>query len=165
MTTDINTIYDEYAAMVHRRCFSLLRNESAALDAMQDVFVQVLLKRNNLDLSNPSSLLYRIATNICLNKIRDEKKHQNFSESDPQFAMILQIANAEDIEKNTILNNILSYVFKHNPDSTRTIAVLYYVDGLTQEEISQEIGLSISGVRKRLRKLSEQLKEIGGVNL
>jgi RNA polymerase sigma-70 factor (ECF subfamily) len=44
------------------------------------------------------------------------------------------------------------------------MAVLHYVDRLTLEETAVEVGLSVSGVRKRLRRLREKgldLKEAG----
>ena len=60
--------------MVLRRCRQLLQNEDKALDAMQDTFVQLLRHEKRLTAGAPSSLLYRIATNICLNVLRSEKR-------------------------------------------------------------------------------------------
>jgi len=57
--------------MVLRRCRQLLRDEEEALDACQDVFVRIIEKRRRLRADYPSSLLYRITTNVCLNRIRD----------------------------------------------------------------------------------------------
>ena len=64
MAVDVEQFYRKYGPMVLRRCRSLLRDEDAALDAMQDVFVQVLRKQEALHDTAPSSLLYRIATNV-----------------------------------------------------------------------------------------------------
>ena len=50
--------------------------------------------------------------------------------------------------------------FTGTPLSTRTIAVLHYVDGWTLEEVAQEVSLSVSGVRKRLRVLRQHLHGI-----
>jgi DNA-directed RNA polymerase specialized sigma24 family protein len=44
--------------------------------------------------------------------------------------------------------------------STRTIAVLHLVDGMTYEEVAREVGLAVSGVRKRLRTLRAHLREL-----
>jgi RNA polymerase sigma-70 factor, ECF subfamily len=38
------------------------------------------------------------------------------------------------------------------------MAVLHYVDGLSLEQVADEVGLSVSGVRKRLRKLRETMR-------
>ncbi|MEZ4449986.1 MAG: winged helix-turn-helix transcriptional regulator [Nannocystaceae bacterium] len=46
--------------------------------------------------------------------------------------------------------------------STATIAVLHLHDGLTFEEVAEVVGLSVSGVRKRLRKLKATLADLEG---
>jgi RNA polymerase sigma-70 factor (ECF subfamily) len=43
------------------------------------------------------------------------------------------------------------------------IATLLYVDRLTLEEVATEVGMSVSGVRKRLRTLKERLPLAEGV--
>ncbi len=45
-------------------------------------------------------------------------------------------------------------------ESTRTIVVLHLLDGLTLQEVADEVGLSVSGVRKRLRVLRARLHEL-----
>ena len=43
-------------------------------------------------------------------------------------------------------------------DAPRTMAVLHYVDGMTLEQVARECGMSVSGVRKRLRGLRSELR-------
>ncbi len=50
--------------MVLRRCRRLLGDEQAALDAMQDTFVQVLRREDRLDGAAPSSLLWRAGLSV-----------------------------------------------------------------------------------------------------
>ncbi|HET9451391.1 MAG TPA: sigma factor-like helix-turn-helix DNA-binding protein, partial [Aggregicoccus sp.] len=52
---------------------------------------------------------------------------------------------------------LLSRLFGAEQVSTRTIAVLHLLDGMTLEETAKEVGLSVSGVRKRLRTLRSHL--------
>ncbi len=70
---NVEILYEKYGPMVLRRCRRLLRDEDRAMDAMQDVFVRVLQRRDRLKATYPSSLLYRIATSVCLNRIRDQR--------------------------------------------------------------------------------------------
>jgi RNA polymerase sigma-70 factor (ECF subfamily) len=42
---DIEAYYRRYAPMVLRRCRRLLRDEEEAVDAMQDVFVRMMQRR------------------------------------------------------------------------------------------------------------------------
>ncbi len=143
--------------MVLRRCRQLLKSEEQALDAMHDVFVKMLIHRDRLDDRAASSLLYRTATNVCLNRIRSKKRRPE----DAQSELLARIATATDDEaERNEARGVLASLFKSEPTSTGTIAVLHLHDGLTLEEVAQEVGMSVSGVRKRLRKLRASLKEL-----
>lgn len=153
---DIEALYQRYGPMVMRRCRQLLQDEEQALDVTQDVFVRVLQRRDRLDLTTPSSLLYRIATNLCLNQLRHHRRFPKTSDE----KLLHRLADTDDHAERTALRSVLSRVFGTQPESSRTIAVLHYLDGLTLEETAAEVGMSVSGVRKRLRRLQETLEEV-----
>ena len=56
------------------------------------------------------------------------------------------------------LNQIRSK--KRRPADSRTIAVMHLLDGFTLQEVADEVGMSVSGVRKRLRKLKKTVHEL-----
>ena len=149
MAIDVETYYRTYGAMVFRRCRFMLRDEEAARDAMQDVFVEVLRRENDLVHAAPSSLLYTIATNVCLNRLRSARRKPETRDEE----ILLSIAGDQGPEDATLVGHFLDRLFQREPEDTRTIAVLRYVDGLTLEETAAQVGLSVSGVRKRLRRL------------
>ncbi|MCP5046279.1 MAG: sigma-70 family RNA polymerase sigma factor [bacterium] len=149
MDINVESYYIRYGPMVLRRCRKLLKNEEKAMDAMQEVFTKVLLNRDRLKDQYPSSLLFRIATNVCLNVIRSEKSHGEIHDDD----ILSNIAMLEENENRMILSNLLDHIFKREKKSTREIAVMHFVDGMTLNEVALETGLSVSGVRKRLREL------------
>ena len=153
---DVAALSRQYGPMVLRRCRQLLRDEDEALDACQDVFVHVIEGRRRLRAEYPSSLLYRIATNICLNRIRDRRRRPETADEEELYA----IACAEAPHADSDARMILDRVFDRHPASSRTIAVLHHIDGLTLEQVAEEIGMSVSGVRKRLRKLRATLMEM-----
>jgi RNA polymerase sigma-70 factor (ECF subfamily) len=156
LAIDVETFYRRYGPMVLRRCRKLLRNESQAQDAMQDVFVQVLSHDQRLDERAPSGLLLRIATNVCLNRLRSTRRRPE--DSDDQ--LLLRIAAAgQDSEGRMLARGMLARLFGGQPlgASSQTIAVMHLVDGLTLEEVASEAGMSVSGVRKRLRTLRSRL--------
>ncbi len=142
--------------MVLRRCRRLLNDEDRALDAMQEVFVNLIRNRVKLTGSYPSSLLYRMATNVCLNMIRDEKRKQVTHDSDALDAIALY----DDAEDRIGVADLLDRIFERDPASSREIAVLHYVDGMTLAEVAHEVGLSVSGVRKRLKKLQASAQSL-----
>lgn len=155
---DVEQYYRLYGPMVLRRCRKLLADENQAEDAMHDTFVQLLRHKNRLNGKAPSSLLYVIATNICLNLIRTKSRRRE----DPGDDLLQRIAGIKDHEDKVIARRLLDGLFSRSRPSTRVIAVLHMLDGLTLEEVADEVGLSVSGVRKRLRSLRADLVEIEG---
>jgi RNA polymerase sigma factor (sigma-70 family) len=148
--------YQQYGPMVYRRCRALLKNDEEASEAMQDVFVEVLKRGDALSVEAPSSFLYRSATNVCLNRLRTRRRKPADADSD----LVERIASAPDTEERTLGSLLLDRMFAREQRSTREMAVMHLVDGLTLEQVAQETGLSVSGVRKRLRVLKAHVAEL-----
>ena len=68
---------------------------------------------------------------------------------------IVEIATHDDFENRFLASNMLDTLFENEKETTRTIAMLHYVDRFTLEETADMVQMSVSGVRKRLRKLRE----------
>jgi RNA polymerase sigma-70 factor (ECF subfamily) len=168
LALDVESHYLRYGPMVLRRCRTLLRDPAKAEDAMQDVFVSLIRHEDRLRDEAPGALLLRIATNVCLNRMRGERRRPEDAHDDDDLA--LRIAQADepggDAESQALARNVLSKLFGANDPlaaSTRSLAFMHLVDGLTLEEVARESRLSVSGVRKRLRGLKGRLAELEGV--
>jgi RNA polymerase sigma-70 factor (ECF subfamily) len=146
---DVDAAYRRYAPMVLRRCRRLVRDEARAVDAMHDVFVNLLRAGDRLEEEAPASLLMRMATNVCLNQLRGARRRPE----DADDEAVLAIAAAEEPGGRSFARLALRSIFGREPESTRVMAVLHHVDGLTLDEVGREVGLSAAGVRKRLRGL------------
>jgi RNA polymerase sigma-70 factor (ECF subfamily) len=153
---DIETFYTRYGPMVLRRCRKLLGDEQAAYDAMQEVFLKVLSHRERLTGDYPSALLFRIATNTCLNKLRDDHKRASWSES----SVLRAFAPAPEAAVSAGI--VLDRLFESGREQERQIAIMYFVDGMTLKEIGAVVKLSTSGVHKRLLRLRRSIRPEGG---
>ena len=155
MKIDIEQMYTRYGPMVLRRCRQLLSDEHLAKDAMQEVFIQVIRKQSALTMEYPSSLLYRMATNISLNMIRSRKRRAEISHDSD---LVYQIATDQDTHADIETRSLLDKIFDRERASTKVIAIYHFVDGLTLEQTAQEMNMSVSGIRKRLRQLKQRLQ-------
>lgn len=153
---DSQSYYSTYGPMVLRRCRKLLGDEHAARDAMHDVFVQILSRSDELVDQAPSSLLFRIATNVCLNRLRSRKRRPE--DGDPD--LLVEIAEQTDPAARNAARSALDALFRHEPEDTALIAVLHLHDKMTLEEVAAEVGMSVSGVRKRLARLRTKLHHL-----
>jgi RNA polymerase sigma-70 factor (ECF subfamily) len=155
VTVDSEAYYAKYGPMVLRRCRKLLGDDQSARDAMHDVFVQILSREGQLADQAPSSLLFRIATNVCLNRLRSRRRRPEDGD-----ALLLDIATKSDPAARSAARSALDKLFRHEPDTTALIAVLHLYDGMTLEEVAAEVGMSVGGVRKRLAKLRDKLHSL-----
>jgi RNA polymerase sigma-70 factor (ECF subfamily) len=155
MAIDIEVYYEKYMPMVLRRCKQMLGSEEDALDAAQDVFVKLLRGRKTLRGQFPSSLLYTIATNTCLNRIRWKKRHAETSGDEAGETVFF---TADPVGDSVEAKMLIDAIFRTESESTRTICFMYHADGMTLREIGDALGLSISGVRKRLTTFASRVR-------
>ena len=87
-------------------------------------------------------------------------RQRDFALDVDSSSLLLSIACAEDEHDDYETKNVLAKLFSKEPESSRTMAVLHFVDGMTLEETAREVGLSVSGVRKRLRGLQAKVKTL-----
>jgi RNA polymerase sigma-70 factor (ECF subfamily) len=159
LAIDVDHCYRRYGAMVYRRCKALLGDTQLAEDVMQDVFVKLCTHEETLQDQGLSSLLYRIATRESLNAIRSKKRRRD--SRDTRVAPVLeQVASLEDDEGRTVARQVLGRLFGAEQESSRVIAVLHLHDGLTLEQVAEHTGMSVSGVRKRLRSIGQKLERL-----
>lgn len=156
---DVEDLYRRYGPMVIRRCRQILKDEDEALEVSQDVFVQLLRRRGTLTVRQPSTLLYRMATNLSLNRIRDRKRKPATHDDE----LLHQIASFEEPMARLEARSVLERLFGLHQESSRVIAVLHFVDGLTLSEVAKKVGMSVSGVRKRLDALRKALVDMEGL--
>jgi RNA polymerase sigma-70 factor (ECF subfamily) len=156
MALNLDQLYRRYGSMVYRRCLQLLREPGEAEDAMQDTFVRLIRSRETLEENFPSSLLYTTATHVALNRIRARRRHpENRDEQ-----LLYDIATDADFESGLAAGSFLNRLFNAEQPSSRVMAVMHFVDGMTLEAVAEACSLSVSGVRKRLRKIRESALDL-----
>jgi RNA polymerase sigma-70 factor (ECF subfamily) len=156
MAIDVAAWYEQYGPMVIRRCRKILTDGDDALDAAHDVFANLLREKTRLHGQFPSSLLYTMATNVCLNRIRKRKREMPWDFSGEESLFSANDEGFAQAEAKMLLEEIL----KDESETNRAIYYMHYADGMTLQEIGEAAGLSISGARKRLEafKSRAQLK-------
>lgn len=157
MSDNVEVLYRKYGPLVYRRCFRLLKSEEPAREATQDTFVRLLGNSKEITSENHAGLLYRIATNVCLNIIKKDSRSGTACSYDP---LLVEIADSSHFEVKSLSLNLLETIFAKEKESTGVLATLFYLDGMTYQEIGEETGMSVSGIRKRLRQLKGRISSM-----
>ena len=148
--------YRGYGAAVFRRCRQILGNEQDSRDASQEVFERCLLRCDELR-AGPELLawLYRVSTNLCLDRLRCRRDahHSQLSDDIPSLD-----ANTESrLLHRDGVRRLLDAVAAR----TREVAIYLYVDGMTQEEIARISGMTDRSVRNHIARLRDAALRLG----
>lgn len=142
----VDHLYRTYGPAVLRRARAILGDEDAARDLLQEVFVQVIQERGRFrGEASPMTWMYRITTNLCLNRIRDASTRgrllrENFVPEEP--------SRSQQVDAKLTVGAIL----RRLPEHLREIAVYHYVDRMSHEEIAGIVGVSRRTVGNRLEE-------------
>jgi len=153
--------HKEYFPMVFRRCKYMLRKSAyAPEDAAQDVFVSLLTCKRNADdmakIKNIEGLLWTIATNVCLNKLKAKKWK-------PGEALTVNeeeiYSAAGDDYKRVDDNLLLEKILEEESEEVRSYVYMRYYDRMGYVEIAKTVGKSKTWVGKKLAAFRERARK------
>ena len=156
MLTDdaLTKLYEQYGHLVHRRCLSLVRNAADAEDALQETFLRV--RRYSASPQNGSTLgwLYTIAANVCFDLVAKKRREEPVEDEVLSRRDTRHTGDGEDADRRAVLGAVLRTL----DGNTRTMGVLHYLDGFTQEEVAEQTGYSRKTVGKKLKNFEELVR-------
>ncbi len=152
----IVSLYRELGPAVYRRCLRLLKDRDAARDATQEVFVKLVRDMERLaDREMALPWIYRVATNHCLNLIRDARRH-GVESTDGALDVVPDAPTAYPDRQ--LARQILSRFDLQ----TQAIAVGVLVEGMEHEEIAVALGISRRTVHRKLTRFLERARGLLG---
>ncbi|MBL4689696.1 MAG: sigma-70 family RNA polymerase sigma factor [Nannocystaceae bacterium] len=152
MSEAIAAAYRTHGPSVLRRARRILANDADAREVVQDVFLSLVDRPEQF--SGRSSLmtfLYRATTNRCLNHIRNAKTRLRLLEQ----RGAVDVEEGPGAEQQAIVRDLLRQL----PEEQAQALVYYYVDEMSQAEISDVLGCSrrhVGNLLERVRAAAEQ---------
>ncbi|HET9594125.1 MAG TPA: sigma-70 family RNA polymerase sigma factor [Anaeromyxobacteraceae bacterium] len=151
-------LYRLYGAAAYRRCLRLLGHPEEARDATQEVFARLV--QNLAALERRETVLpwiYRVATNHCLNVIRDRGgRPRDVREGDEGAHQDDAAAASGGAPELTLARAILSRF----DAGTQAIAVAILVDGMDCEELARALGVSRRTVSRKVERFLEKARAL-----
>ncbi|MCM3734111.1 RNA polymerase sigma factor SigW [Fictibacillus nanhaiensis] len=161
-------IVDLFKDKIYRHCFRMVGNGHEAEDLAQETFLRAY--RNISKYNNEfkfSTWIYRIATNLCIDRLRKKKPDYYLDAEVPgtDGANMYSQLSADDplpeqvVTENERWNELQEEIMKL-PEKYRTAIVLKYVEDLSLEEISQIMDIPVPTVKTRIHRGREALKKV-----
>jgi RNA polymerase sigma-70 factor (ECF subfamily) len=142
-------LYRQYGGLIYARCRRLLGDDAAAEDATQETFLRVQRHLARApDAAEALAWIYRIATNYCLNELRDRRQRPELREALPECA-------GRPAEELLADRDLAARLVARSPEKLRAVAWLHHVDGLDQGEVARVLGISRRTVISRLQTFAE----------
>lgn len=152
-------LFDRYKDDVYTYSLSLLKREDFAEEIVQEVFMKIWLYRDRLDVNqNFKSFLFTLTRNFTFNFMKkaagDRKlREEVFSLNTEEFSPIETAIQEEAME--SIKREALDLL----PPRRREIFQMSRFDGKSYQEISQELGISLSTVKSQMSKALETMRD------
>ena len=140
-------------------------DKATAEDIAQEVFLRVFkTAKEYRPLSSFKTWLFKIATNFCLNELRDNKIHRNtigiFELNEAGFVALAEkrLSPLRELE-NQELSSTLKRALQSLPENQRVALLLHKYSGFSYGEISQMMNCSLSAVESLIHRARQSLRK------
>jgi RNA polymerase sigma-70 factor, ECF subfamily len=162
-------LIQKYRKPIIHFMYRMVHNQAVAEELAQEVFLRVYRSRETYRAeARFSTWLYRIATNLGVNYVRDNRHERNAStvyldETDSETGTTPDVADATpNIESNLLRNERLNAIRQHVlalPERQRTAVLMHKYEGLDYKQIGEVLKLSESATKSLLFRAYQTLRE------
>ncbi|GGM39281.1 ECF RNA polymerase sigma factor SigW [Paraliobacillus quinghaiensis] len=161
---DVVTFYQD---KVYQICYRMVGNAYEAEDLAQEAFIRAYVNIHSFDDKRKfSTWLFRIATNLTIDRIR-KKKPDYFLDAEVRgtdgLDMYSQLANENPLPEEELesleLQSYIQQQIMSLPTKYRSIIALRFVDERSLAEISEILNIPIGTVKTRIHRGREALRK------
>jgi RNA polymerase sigma factor (sigma-70 family) len=151
---DIGDLYRQYASSLYWVCLKYVRNREDAEDMVNQVFVKVQQNLHGFKgRSRIYSWMYRIAVNECIQLFR-KRKFEVDGSGMPDFEDLLHASPEEGMNARLLIERIT----QDADAETVEILFLLYLEGLTQQEVVDKLGISRTTVHRKVAAFKAKME-------
>ena len=155
-------VYKTYAAQTFSLAFKYLLNKELAEDAVQNLFLKLWLKKEEIDETKPiNRYLFTMLKNDLLNMLRDSKKNIYLLED--CLSMVLEL---EDNSQNENLKqeqmNIIQQALEQLSPQRRKVFEMKVSGKYSNQEIADKLNLSINTIKFQYSQSLKQIRSTVG---
>lgn len=156
MNQEFKKLYTKYAGIVYSRCLIFCKNDEIACDLVHDIFLLVFKNYKSFKgNSDTYTWIYRITTNTCINYVKKEMK-QNNGKLQLEFDVSDNFLQEQKIDHSLLIKQIFASFNK----KLQQIALYYFIDDFTQEEIAEILQISRKTVSRKIQFLKDKIKRL-----
>ncbi len=156
-------IVRKYEAAFLRKADSIVHNNEASQDIVQEAFTKIYLnaaKFRPQEGAQFSSWAWRILTNTALTHYMRLKRHGRTGvQLDEEIWAIIPDRDLRQFEKKELTDLVSSVLSRMSPIFAAALS-LFFLEGLTQEEIAESEGVSVGAIKTRVHRAKAEFRKI-----
>ena len=150
--------YIPYHQKLYRVAYRLLEDACDAEDVVQEAYIKLWNKRDELtQVENSEAYCVILLRNLCLDFLRAKKKHVFQSTEDTVISDNLVLS--DEIETVDEIKHIETIIYLL-PEQQRKIIKLRHFDDYSNEEIEEIMGITSVNVRVLMSRARKKVKEL-----
>lgn len=152
-------LYNRYAGKIYSKCISLLKDESLAKDATQEIFTKIFLNLSKFgQKSKFSTWVYSITYNYCIDFLRRKKKQDIFSDEMEKAPDLVDDVPDQALYEMNVKQ--LKVVLGKMSDGDRAILLMKYQAELSIKEIAEVLGKTESAIKMQIKRAKEKAQKL-----
>ena len=151
--------FEEYYNPLCNFAFKIVNRKDLAEDVVQEVFVQIWQKRENIKLkASIKNYLFQSTRNKAIEILRKKKLENDYKEH--ELSLKTEAYEIEEEANNYMLKERLKRSIRQLPPKCQEIFVMSKMNGLTYAEIAEELDLSVKTVENQMGRALKLLREM-----
>lgn len=148
-------IWEDFSDQLRQFIRNRIKDDALAEDLLQDVFVKIHSRVDTLqDMTKIRGWLYQIARNTVIDHYRRHKPLAALPDS-----LVPEEEGTEDTPHQEIASG-LKGLAEELPEKYAQAILLTEFQGLTQKELAQQLGISVSGAKSRVQRARQMIKDL-----
>ncbi len=150
----VETIWSEFGDTLRRFIRKRVSDPQHADDILQNVFLNIHTRLDSLqDETKLQSWVYQITRNAIVDHYRQTPNRVALDEELPEFV-------SDDDELQQELTESVRSMMNYLPDEYRVPLMMDAFEGLSQAEIANRLGISLSGAKSRVQRARAKLRDL-----
>lgn len=153
----------KYEAPFLRKARSIVHDEEAAEDIVQEAFTKIYLnarKFKRQEGATFSSWGYRILINTALTHyMRRKRRGEQTVELDEEIWALIPDKNLRQFEKREFMDEVASVLSRMSPVFAKALSA-FFLEGKSQEEMAKEEGVSVGAIKTRVHRAKNEFRKV-----
>ena len=156
----LGVLYDRYRQMVYRTALVITGDQEAASDLLQDVFLRLYRFAYRIDSKRPlQPWLYRMTANLSYTWLKRDRRWLRPLEDLADWLAGSGKNNPHELVEKRDDWDRVQVAVSNLPLPQRVVVVLYYLNDLSVQEISEILEVPVGTVKSRLHYGRQALKK------